>query len=196
MTSSFSIITDGKKRHRLDFTKRDFGLLTGPNFDAGRRFISVLGVYDHFTVATGIPKDAKVTRQRLLVLAAAQRLLAMIQRDEDLLSHDYKFSFSGRSGRPRAGKECGIKVRGYIGDIDTSPHGYCYLNLVQVASNGMGRIAEYLDMRIRGTLETDELGTLKIHKQEAEMHWLELLPPLIEFVRTRTVKQLEIEHYG
>jgi len=50
-------------------------------------------------------------------------------------------------------------------------------------------------MRIRETIETDELGTLKIHRQKAEMHWLEILPPLIEFIRTRTVKVLEIEHY-
>jgi len=86
-------------------------------------------------------------------------------------------------------------VRGFMADINTCPHGYCYLNLVQVACNGMGRIAEYLDMRIRGALETDELGTLKIHQQRAEMNWPEVLPPFIEFVRTRTVKQLEIEHH-
>ena len=195
MTSSYSIITDGKESHRLEFTKRDWGLLRGPYFEAGQRFISVLGVYDHFTVAAGIPKGAKVTRQRLQLLGAAQQLLAIIQRDEDLLQHDYKFSFSGRIGRPRAGAESGFRVRGFIGNLDTRPHGYCFLNLVEVSSNGMGRIAEYLDMRIRGTLETDDMGTLKIHRQKAEMRWPEILPPLIEFVRTRTVKHLDIEHY-
>jgi hypothetical protein len=195
VTNSYSIITDGSERHRLEFAKRDFGLLGGPHFDAGQRFTSVLGIYDHFTVAAGIPKGAKVMRRRLQLLDAAQQLLTWIQRDEDLLRYDYKYSFSGRAGRPSGGAESGFRVRGFFGKIDTRPHGYCHLDLIQITSNGRGRLAEYLDMRIRGTLETDELGTLKIHRQKAEMHWLETLPPLVEFIRTRTVKQLEIEHY-
>ena len=129
------------------------------------------------------------------LLSAAQQLLSVIQRDEDLLKYDYMFSFSGRKKRPSAGGEGGFHVRGLTGTISTRPHGYCHVNLVQVAANGMGRLAEYLDMRIRETLETDDLGTLRIHRKSAEMQWLDTLPPLIEFIKTRSAKQLVIEHY-
>ena len=194
-TGSCSIVTDGTEKHRLEFTSRDFALLSGPHFEEGLRFISALGIFDHLTVAKGIPQGATVTRPRWRIFSAAQQLLAVVRRDEDLLQYDYKYSFSGRSGRPRSGNENGFKVRGFFGSIDASRRGYCYLNLHQVSGDGRGRLAEYYDMRIRETIETDELGTLKIHRKKAEMHWLEILPPLIEFVRTRTVKVLEIEHY-
>ena len=194
-TGSYSIVTDGTEKYRLEFTSRDFALLRGPHFEEGQRFISVLGVFDHLTVEMGIPQGAKVTRQRSQILNAAERLLVVVQRDEDLLRYDYKYSFSGRIDRPRSAGYGGFKVRGFCGYIDTRPSGYCYLNLDQLTGNGRGRLAEYYDMRIRETIETDELGTLKIHRKKAEMHWLEILPPLIEFIRSRTVKVLEIEHY-
>jgi len=195
MPHSRAIVSDGQKRHQLDISDRDWGLLTGPLFDAGPPFVSSLGVYEHFTVARGVPKGSQVTRQRFRLLDATQSLLRAIQRDEDLLCSDYTFSFQTGGSHRTAGRSDGFHVRGLIGSIDTRPHGYCCLALSQLGAHQRSRVVELIDMRVRDSIETDDLGLLRIHRRKAETHWPRILPAFIDFLSSTDAKEITIEHF-
>lgn len=195
MPSSHVIIRDGQAMHRLEIDHRDWGLLMGPFFAEGQRFIDPLGVYEHFTVAGRVPDGSQVTRRKFQLTDATQVLLRAVERDQDLLRYDYSYSFSGRGSSRSSGGESGFRVHGLIGHIDARPRGYCHLRLSQLGSNGSPRAVEFLDMRVRESIETDALGVLRIHRRKARMHWLDRLPPLLEFLRARSAKELTIEHH-
>ncbi|MEN6333503.1 MAG: hypothetical protein ABFE01_04530, partial [Phycisphaerales bacterium] len=80
----------------LEFPHRDWLMLAGPPpfIPGAEHFVKILGVFDNFTVARGIPKGSKATRTRGQLIAAATILLETIQRDLDLLEYDYSYSFS------------------------------------------------------------------------------------------------------
>src|SRR6266516_565216 len=124
MRKAYVIIRDSSESHRLDIEHRDLGLLTGPFFREGQRFIEALGAYEHFTVAGGVPEGSQVTRQRLLLIDVMQALYRAVQRDEDLLRYDYSYSFTGRGSSRGSGAESGFRVRDLDGHIDTRPKGY------------------------------------------------------------------------
>src|SRR5438034_749406 len=44
-------------------------------------------------------------------------------------------------------------------------------------------------------LGTDDLGVLRIHRRQVEMQWLDRLPPVLEFLRSRSAKEVTVEHY-
>ena len=196
MSESYIIAKIGGASHRLDFTHRDWGLLTGKNFVEGQRFIEELGVYEHITVADGIPKGSYVIRRRFQLLEKTESLRRAIERDQDLLQYDYTFSFSARAKSKGSGGESGFRVRELVGYINARPHGYCWLELSQLLGPQSGRVVEWIDMRVRGSIETDELGTLEVHrKRVTPIKRLERLPPFIEFLRAHSEKQVTIEHY-
>jgi hypothetical protein len=193
---SYIIAKIGDASHRLDFVPRDFGMLVGKNFLEGERFIKALGVFEHITVAGGIPKGSHVIRSRRLFLDDTELLLRAVQRDEELLRYDYRFSFAVPSHSTGGGAESGFRVRGFVGHIDTRPRGFCWLQLSQVVSSGWPRIVEWIDMRVRGSIETDERGTLQVHRKKAvPTKWFERLPPFIEFLRSHSEKEVTVEHY-
>ena len=195
MRRSYVIAKIGDASHRLDIAHRDWGMVRGPFFEEGERFERALGVYEHFTVAGGIPDGSFVTRQRRLLLEATELFLRAVQRDEEFLRSDYSYSFSGRGSRRDSGAKSGFRIRGLVGHISTRPHGFCWLRLSQLAGSGWPRVVEFIDMRVRGSIETDDLGTLKIHRRKAEMHWLETLPALVEFLRAQRGREVRVEHY-
>jgi hypothetical protein len=176
MALSCSIIRDGKESYRINIPHRDWGLLHGPFFEAGRQFIDALGIYQNFTVAGGLPAGTQVKRDQILLLKAAECLRIRIQSDEKLLRYDYTYSFATKNKTRHSGAQSGFLVRGLRGYISTRPHGFCYLKLSQRDIDGEVRIAEIIDMRVKGSIETDELGTLKIYRKKAEINWLEILP--------------------
>ncbi len=81
MRRSYIIAKIGDASHRLDIAHRDWGMVRGPFFREGEQFERALGVYEHFTVAGGIPVGSFVTRQRCLLLEATQAFLRAVQRD-------------------------------------------------------------------------------------------------------------------
>ncbi len=195
MPGSHVIIRDGHESHQLDIARRDWGLLTGPFFDEGQRFVDALGVYEHFTVATGLAEGSQVMRQRFRLIDATQSLHRAVVRDEDLLCHDYSYGFSRRGRSRSSAGESGFRVRGLIGYVDARPHGYCHLRLSQPGTNGLPRTVEFIDMRVRESIDTDDLGVLRIYRRQAEMHWQDRLPPLLEFLRARSAREVTVEHY-
>jgi hypothetical protein len=195
MRRSYIIAKIGDASHRLDIAHRDWGMVRGPFFQEGEQFERALGVYEHFTVAGGIPAGSFVTRQRHFLLETTELFLRAVQRDEELLCYDYSYSFSARGNRRHSAAESGFRIRGLVGHISTRPHGFCWLQLSQLVGTGWPRVVELIDLRVRGSLETDELGTLKIHQRKAEMHWLETLPPLVGFLRTQGEGEVRVEHY-
>ena len=157
--------------------------------------MNVLGVYDHFTVAGGLPEGSFVNREREALLEATEVFLRAVHRDESLLRYDYSYSFSTHPTQRHSGGQSGIRIRGLFGSITTRPHGFCWLELSELADSGAPELVESIDMRVRKSIETDALGTLKIHRRKSETHWLEILPQLLVFLRKKDSSEVRIEHY-
>ncbi len=195
MRRSYIIARIGAASYQLDIAHRDLGMVVCQRFEEGLQFIKTLGVYDHFTLARGLPKGSFVIRERRLLLDATELFLRAVERDEELLRYDYSYSFSTQGNQRNQGAQSGIRIRGLFGHISTRPHGFCWLELWQLVGSEGSRVVESIDMRVRGSIETDELGTLKIHRRKAETHWLESLPQFVEFLHTHKERDVRIEHY-
>ena len=194
MSDSAIIVRDGDESHRLATTHRDWGLLFGPGFAEGPHFVAVFGVYEHFSVARGVPKDSQVTRRGADLHEAAQVLLSGVERDAELLRHDYTFSFADTPTRYSAGQS--VTIRGRAGIISARPRGYCTIELLSRGEKDPDIAAEVIDLRVTRDLATDDRGIVKVQRRKAEMHWLETLPPLLHFLGTRLPKDLVVEHIG
>lgn len=187
------VIEGDGRRHKLEGTLRDWCLLNGPFFEVGSNFSQVLGLFENFTVLTGIPKGSFVTRNTYVLRELAASLHRAVVRDEELLGYDYSYSFSTQPRQRNSGGQSGIRIRGLRGAISTRPHGYCILELMQIVGPGSARVVEMIDMRVRGAIETEELGTLTIHRRRAALSWTESLPPLIEFLSGIQSPEVRIE---
>jgi hypothetical protein len=191
MSISALIVKDGNEQHRMLITDRDWGLLWGPLFVAGPIFSMSFGVYDNFTMSSGVPEGSRVVRKGRNLFNAAQVLLVAIERDLDLLEFDYSYSFVNEAQRYSDGQT--VHVRGRSGILRTRPKGYCFIELGDSGPKG-GRIAELIDLRIIRELDTDDSRVIKIHRRRAKVLWLETLPQLVEFLRQRIGKELVVEH--
>ena len=190
--SNYSIIVhDGEASHCLPITSRDWGIVMGPHFQEGSIFIVSFGVYDNYTVARGMPKGSKVTRRGLVLYRAAHLLQSGIEREVDLLSHDYSVGFNNETTRHTT--PVSVELRGRTGSISTRPKGFCYLKLFDQTAK-RSRVAELIDLRIVQTIKTDTSDIVKLYRRKAETHWLKTLPPLLEFLKLRMNKELIVEH--
>jgi hypothetical protein len=191
MPNSAIIVHDGQDSHRLLITQRDCGILVGPMFKEGPLFLSAFGVYENFTVAGGMPKGSQVTRGGRVLYNATWGLLNGIERDADLLQYDYSYGFESEGTRHGGGQT--VRLRGREGILSTRPKGYCTIELFDEHSK-TARIAEFIDLRIVGSIETELSGVVKVYRRKVDMRWLETLPPLLAFLKPRKAKELIIEH--
>jgi hypothetical protein len=199
MPTSKIRIEAGEAEFILTIPHRDAMLLAGPRpfLPNGDVFVKTLGIYDNFTVARGVPKDSKAVRNRHHLLLAAMSLLETIERDLDLLEFDYSYSFSARSKARGGGGEGGFQVQGYFASIDTRPSGFCTLELRESSPHGQGRVVQLHDLRNRQTLDTDDSGPLRIHRQKGdEVTWKHSLPALIEFLKQQKCAEVVIHHHA
>lgn len=192
--SSYVVIKADDQQCRFDILDRDWGVLWGPFFKEGEQFARTIGVYEHITVDGGIPKGSYVIRNRRLLLESAELLLRGVERDEELLRYNYTFSFSDVGG-VNGGGLSGFRVRGFVGSINTRPKGFCWLQLSQIGGTGLPRIVEWIDMRVRKEIATDDRGALRVHRVAAKTAWKDTLPSLIDFLSSQQAQEVRIEHF-
>jgi hypothetical protein len=185
MSDSATIIRDGEEVHRLQVTHRDWMLINGPGFVEGPIFVAAFGIFENFTVARGIPKGSLVHRDGQTLSDAATRLLTGIERDLNLMLHDYAYKIGDQPKQFGGGQ--GISVGGRPGILSLRPKGYCSIRFVDQ------KAPELIDLRDKDGFVTDS-GAIKLYKRKAESHWLAILPPLIDFLRARLTKSLSLEH--
>jgi hypothetical protein len=185
VSDSATIIRDGDDVHRLQITHRDWMLINGPGFVEGPIFVAAFGIFENFTVARGIPKGSLVHRDGQTLFEAAQKLLAGIERDLDLMLNDYSYKIGDQPKQFGGGQ--GVSVNGRAGILSLRPKGYCSIRFVD------RKAPELIDLRDKDGFVTDA-GTIKLYRRKAESHWLEILPPLIDFLRSRVTRSLSLEH--
>ncbi|HEV8604344.1 MAG TPA: hypothetical protein VGQ99_03200 [Tepidisphaeraceae bacterium] len=190
MPDSATIIRDGGSTHRIQIPNRDWMLLSGPGFAEGPAFISAFGVFEDFAVAGGIPKGSVVHRAGNTLHVAASTLLAGIKRDLELLRYDYSYKIADEPRQYGGGQSIGVGRR--RGILSLRPKGYCSIKLPD-RSLKPPPTAEVIDLRAMDTIATDS-GLLKVYRRRAEIHWPELLPPLLEFLVKRLDRTLIREH--
>jgi hypothetical protein len=183
------IVAEGAE-YRLEIPHRDWMILYGPLtfMPGGLNFVQNLGVMENYTVAGGIPKNSFATRSRLHLIGAASILQNTINDYVDLLSFDYSCSLESEDNN-RGTKLC---IRGYYGDINSNPKGFCTLELTEAAPSGRGRIVEIIDIRNRKFLDTDNKGQLKIHRRKANLNWQSILLELLEFLNSHKCKEIMV----
>jgi hypothetical protein len=185
MNDSAIIIRDGEATHRLQITHRDWMLINGPGFVEGPIFITAFGIFENFTVAGGIAKGSLVNREGQKLFEASSILHAGIRRDQDFLCHDYSYKIADQP--KRFGGSQSIAVDGRPAILSLRPKGYCSIRFVD------GKSPELVDLRGRDGFMTDA-GPIKLYRRKAEIRWLEILPPLMNFLETRLTRMLSLEH--
>lgn len=185
MSDSATIIRDGDDVHRLQITHRDWMLINGPGFLEGPIFVAAFGIVENFTIAGGIPKGSLVYRDGQTLFDASAKLQAGIERDLELMRHDYSYKIG--DGPKQFGGAQGISVDGRPGILSLRPKGCCSIRFVD------RKMPEVIDLRDKDGFLTDA-GTIKLYRRKADVHWLKILPPLIAFLGTRLTKPLSLEH--
>lgn len=185
MSESATIIRDGEDVHPLQITHRDWMLISGPGFVEGPIFIAAFGIFENFTVARGIPKGSLVHRDGQTLFDASSTLLSGIARDLDLLRYDYSYKLGDQPKQFGGGQS--ISVDGRPGILSLRPKGYCSIQFVD------RRTSDLIDLRGRDGFVTDA-GPIKLYRRKAESRWLDILPPLLDFLRVRVTKMLSLEH--
>ncbi len=187
------IIELDRVQHELTASIRDWKLLNGPFFNEGLLFLDTLGVYKNFTVTKGIPDGSKAIANRFALCQIAEQLLAAVKRDIDLIQYNYSFYFTGCSHKG-SGAISGFKVDGYYGYLTARPQGFCLMELMESAPNGLTRLVGRIDVRNKKEVKTENWGILKLQKKRASVTWQNVLPPLIEFLEKSKSKTVVIYH--
>ena len=185
MSDSATILRDGDDAHRLQVTHRDWMLINGPGFVEGPLFVAAFGIFENFTLAGGIPRGSLVYRDGQTLFDASVNLQAGIERDFELMRHDYSYKIGNEPKQSGGGQ--GISVDGRPGILSLRPKGYCSIRFVD------RKPSEVIDLRDKDGFVTDA-GAIKLYRRKAEIHWLEILPPLIKFLSAKLTKSLSLEH--
>ncbi len=187
---------DGEE-HELALSLRDVRVLDGtffaPQGAADAR--ALIGL--DFVKGLGAPSlnQVLVTHQRAILVSKLEALLAGLEAQRELLSHDYRFSFSGQPERSGSGRVSGFRVGGRIGSVSTRPSGYCDVTISEVDSaSGRARVVDAVDMRRQRELQTDDWGLLKISRRAADVGWYAQLPAVLTWLDGRKGLAVEILH--
>jgi hypothetical protein len=185
MPDSAKIIHDGDESCRLQISHRDWMLTAGPGFAEGDVFENAFGIFENFTTGGGLPSEPWVLRDGQTLFDGASVLLAAIERDYELLRYDYSCKV-GHRHRSYGGGES-VRVDDRPGMLWLRPKGYCAITFVDDLQ------PQVIDLRAENGFMTDD-GPVKVYRRKAEVHWLEILPPVLEFLRHRLTRELALEH--
>ena len=183
-------IEGDQKACRLSYSHREAKCLGGPLIPSGKAFEAALGLWDNFSVASGMNTQAWTVKPRIPLLRAAEDLLAALQTDRELFRYDYRYSFSSIPKQRNTGGR-GIVVDGRGGIVDARRPGQAYIRFVEHAEGDVGAV---LDLRKCEPIETS-LGTLKLHRGKNKLNWEPKLTHLIEFLRLLRSDTVRIRHH-
>jgi hypothetical protein len=188
-SDSATIIRDGDSVYRLQITHRDWMLTSGPGFPEGRIFSDGFGIFENYTVAGGIPKGSLVHRNGETLFRAASTLLSAIKRDFELLRFDYSCKVG--DGPRRYGGGQSTNVDGRPGILWLRPKGYCLIKFVDHKAHP--DLPVLVDLRAQKNFMTDS-GPVTVYRRAAVIRWLEIMPPLLEFLHGRLSTTVSLEH--
>ncbi len=189
------VVRAGNTEHAMSLTSRDVYLLDGQYFfKNGWRYRKMLGL-DFIRGLKSPPLDVPlVSHKKYLLLDDLRTLLVQFETQRDLLSLDYSCGFDSEKHRSHGGSQSGFRVQGGFGTIDLRPAGYCDLTVMDEGPNGIGRIIEIIDMRVRRQYETLDKGLLKVYTKKATVGWFDELAKLIDFLEANPAEEVEICH--
>jgi hypothetical protein len=179
----------------MAFSSRDIHLLDGRFFFtdgwAYRKLFALDFIKGLKTPPLGV---VLATHARWSMLEDLRMLLTELETWQDLISHDYSYSFEKEQGRRSGGAQGGFRVQGGFGNIDVRPAGYCDLTVMDSGPIGRGRIVEIIDMRVRREYPTLDKGILRVHSRHASVGWFDELRKLVAFLQTQDADSVEILH--
>lgn len=188
------LVRCGGESHHLQLGKRDILVLSN-QFHIPNAWVykKALGFY----CARGMkppPEDVVLLTHEKSEFAAHMNLLKQdLDRQDGMLGWNYAYEFGDEPGVRNGGGWSGFRVRGLYASISTRPAGYCDLEL-SALRNGKLVFAELIDMRVVGSIETDNKGYIKIHRKRVPFLWDEGLVRLLAFLRAAPGNGVDILH--
>ena len=171
----------------LRYTSRDWKVLCAPPVQPrGNRLLDLLGFMS----------EDEITVSRTELLLVGRCMLELLRRDFDLLQYDYEFHIPARATHPRqrhTGPVTNVKIGG-SGHILEAPPGHCYLSELPQYPDGSPTRRTVQDLRTARSLETDNCGTITIHRRRKGLTWTEELPRLIEFLEGVDDRKLRVQN--
>jgi len=61
--------------------------------------------------------------------------------------------------------------------------------------DGKFHVVETVDLRRSGPIQTEGKGLMKVYRRGNPIHWEQKLPPLIDFLNSRTSETVRIRHH-
>jgi hypothetical protein len=193
--SRIALLRCGEREHRIPLRTRDVQLLDARYFLRGGWAYRALFGLD-FIRGLGAPPLATVlkTHHRAALILQIRGMLQALEDQRDLITYSYQYSFSALPRQRHSAGRSGFRVQGYVGDIDARPSGWCDLTLSERTPTGRGRVVTIIDFRARKEIETDDLGTLRIHRRREPVGWFDVLPPLLEWLETADESVVQVLH--
>ncbi len=178
-------ISVASRSHLVNFTSRDWKVLSHPDCPPGREWLNVFGFSGPpgTSVAKGLEVGYAVAGDRLAMIATSERLLSHLRGEEELLRYDYVVTVRpGLMGKPESrfggGGVGGIAtVSGQRYGLMLSP-GRCYLESVPTPS---GR-QSVIDLRRERRFVADGGKTFAVGRRTQGLAWPTELPALLEFL--------------
>ena len=152
-----------------------------------------VGMLDNFPVERG--RDTKVwtAKPRMRLLSAAESLLKRVRKDRDYINYDYQYAFS-TDREVKHSLAFSLVLPGGAGATVYVCRGQIIMEVAR-QGNGEVHIAETLDLRRTGPIQTAEKGLLKVYKRFNPIRWEQKLPTLIDFLLKCSCERVRIRHH-
>jgi len=180
--------------HTTNWVTREFKYLVGDQCPEGSEFIQALGMWDNFSVADGQNTNAWTEKPRARLMAACDALLKRVQVDRDYIGYDYQCGFAAEGRQRHSGRGFGVQLPGRTASIRLHPR-QIYMVFYERGPDGKFHVVETVDLRRSGPIQTEGKGLMKVYRRGNPIHWEQKLPPLIDFLNSRTSETVRIRHH-
>ena len=174
---------------------REFKYLVGEQCPEGSEFIKAVGMWDNFSVSRGQDTEAWTTKSRPRLLSAAEKLLERIGKDRDYINYDYQCGFSTEGKTRHSGRGFGVGLPGGVTAMIRLYPGQIMMNVLREGESGKFHVAETLDLRRSGPIQTADKGLLRVYKRFNPINWEQKLPPLIDFLAKSSCENARVRHH-
>jgi len=161
----------------LAFSNRDCAILIESDFVEGVTFCRKIGVFNHMSLSTGIPKGTEVEISLSELHVATQLLLKALLRDRDLLMYDYACEWKARDDLAEV-----TATTDPVVSIRFRKKGFCKLTVMRSDGDRAGRVLATIDLRERNDLWKSVLKECAVKRKKTEFDLCEKINGLEAFL--------------
>jgi len=190
----------GGREHHMEYSSRSLLIMGNhPHLCRGGEFSMAVGLHENYTVLNGMDTQAWCRKSVAAVRKAAARFLKEVERELELLSYDYLYSFPDQpqaNGKvPTQGGGMSIAIDGHWGLLSAKHPGSLAILFHEQNEAGYCELSEIIDLRPLKSIQTDTQGLLKVHRRKNPCEWPEHLHALLAFLAGVEPSKVDIRHH-